>query len=167
MKRPLAIALLCFVPSLCLATITKYVDENGVIHFETSSGVVKDDGKFKIEYASPAQRNHVQGMLGDTHTISKIFIIKSSSHDKAYYLGARFKTENEGEVDGFWLIYGTKNAPSLLYSLDEKAFKYSRMGMADRTKARASMDDVEAKELQQYLLKSEKNRLGKHRKDYQ
>ncbi|MBN2385315.1 hypothetical protein JXQ70_20770 [bacterium] len=38
MRKMIAIALLCLVPSLCTATITSYVDESGILHIESIEG---------------------------------------------------------------------------------------------------------------------------------
>jgi len=76
--------------------------------------VVAYAGPLKIEAASEAQRNIIQAALGDQYPISKIAVVKSGNHSKAYYVGAVFHAQGVGNVTGIWLVGGEKNVPSLV-----------------------------------------------------
>lgn len=108
-------------------------------------------GSAKIESASEAQRNIIQGALGDSYPISKIAVVKSGSHGNAYYVGAVFHAVGVGDVTGIWLVGGTKDKPSLVYSVDGAAHQFSGMRKASKTKAAAYISDPEAKVLGNYF----------------
>jgi hypothetical protein len=110
-------------------------------------------GSIKIENASEAQRNIIQAALGDQYPISKIAVVKSGNHSKAYYVGAVFHAEGVGNVTGIWLVGGEKNAPSLVFSVDGAAHQFSGMRKASETKASASIADPEAMALKNYFSK--------------
>ena len=106
-----------------------------------------------IESASKAQRSIIQAALGNQYPISKIAVVKSGNHSKAYYVGAIFHADGVGNVTGIWLVGGTKDAPSLVFSVDGAAHQFSGMRKASKTKAYASIADPEAKALKKYLNK--------------
>ena len=110
-------------------------------------------GSLKIEDASEAQRNIIQAALGDQYPISKIAVVKSGNHGKAYYVGAVFHAKGIGNVTGIWLVGGEKNVPSLVYSVDGAAHQFSGMRKASETKASATIADPEAKVLKNHLNK--------------
>ena len=115
--------------------------------------VVAYAGSIKIEPASDAQRNIIQAALGDQYPISKIAVVKSGNHSKAYYAGAVFHAEGVGNVTGIWLVGGEKNAPNLVFSVDGAAHQFSGMRKASETKAYATIADPEAKALKSHLHK--------------
>ena len=115
--------------------------------------VVSFAGSTKIESASKAQRNIIQSALGDKYPISEIAVVKSGNHSKAYYVGAVFHAVGVGNVTGIWLVGGTKDKPSLVYSVDGAAHQFSGMRKASKTKAAAYISDPEAKALGSYLNK--------------
>jgi len=108
-------------------------------------------GSLKIESASDAQKNIIQAALGEQYPISKIAVVKSGNHGRAYYVGAVFHAEGVGNVTGIWLVGGDKNAPNLVYSVDGAAHQFSGMRKASETKASATIADPEAKALKNYL----------------
>ena len=113
--------------------------------------VAANAGSLKIEPASEAQKNIIQAALGDQYPISKIAVVKSGNHSKAYYTGAVFHAQGVGNVTGIWLVGGDKNAPRLVYSVDGAAHQFSGMRKASETKASATIADPEAKALKNYL----------------
>ena len=113
--------------------------------------VVVCAGSIDIESASEAQRNLIQAALGDQYPISKTAAVKSSSHSRAYYVGAIFHAEGVGNVTGIWIVGGTKDAPNLVYSVNGAAHQFSGMRKASETKASATIRDPEAKALKKYL----------------
>ena len=117
------------------------------------TAVVAYAGSIKIEPASEAQRNIIQAALGDQYPISKIAVVKSGNHSKAYYVGAVFHAEGVGNVTGIWLVGGEKNAPNLVFSVDGASHQFSGMRKANETKAYATIADPEAKALERYLNK--------------
>jgi len=110
-------------------------------------------GSLKIEAVSEAQRNIIQAALGEQYPISKMAVVKSGNHSKAYYVGAVFHAKGVGNVTGIWLVGGEKNAPSLVYSVDGAAHQFSGMRKASETKAYATIADPEAKALKTHLRK--------------
>jgi hypothetical protein len=106
-----------------------------------------------IENASQAQRNLIQSALGDQYPISKIAVIKSGNHSKAFYVGAIFNAEGVGDVFGIWLVGGDKDKPSLVYSVNGAAHQFSGMRKASETKAAAYIHDPESKALTKYFGK--------------
>ena len=115
--------------------------------------VVAYAGSIKIEPASDAQRNIIQAALGDQYPISKIAVVKSGNHSKAYYVGAVFHATGVGNVTGIWIVGGAKNNPNLVFSVDGAAHQFSGMRKASKTKAAAYIWDPEAKALKKYLGK--------------
>ena len=112
--------------------------------------VVAYAGSIKIEPASDAQRNIIQAALGDQYPISKIAVVKSGNHSKAYYVGAVFYAKGAGENIGIWLNYGTKDQPTcMLFSVDPTAYHFSGMKKAGTYIDRGE----EAKALKKYLGK--------------
>ncbi len=68
------------------------------------------------------------------------------------HYSAKFKGKGyTSSVIGIWLIGGSKNKPSLLYSINDKAFIYSQMRKASETKAAAYPTDKESKIIQNYF----------------
>lgn len=108
-------------------------------------------GPLKIEVASKAQRNIIQAALGDQYPVSKIAVVKSGKHGKAYYVGAVFHAIGVGNITGVWLVWGEKNAPGLVFSVDGAAHQFSGMRKASKTKGAAYVFDEECKILQKYL----------------
>ena len=108
-------------------------------------------GSVNIEPASQAQRDIIQAALGDQYPISKIAAVKSGNHSRAYYVGAVFHARGVGNVTGIWLVGGSKDAPSLVFSVDGNAHQFSGMRKASETKAAAYISDPEAKALRNYL----------------
>ena len=106
-----------------------------------------------IEKASQAQKNLIQAALGEKYPISKIAVIKSGNHSKAYYVGAVFNATGVGNVFGIWLVGGDKDKPNLVYSVNGSAHQFSGMRKASETKAAAYIHDPEAKALQKYFDK--------------
>ena len=106
-----------------------------------------------IEAGSKAQRSLIQSALGDQYPISKIAVIKSGNHSKAYYVGAIFHAEGVGDVFGIWLVGGDKDKPNLVYSVNGAAHQFSGMRKASETKAAAYIHDPESKALQKYFDK--------------
>ena len=113
--------------------------------------LVANAGSLSIEDASGAQRNYIQAALGDQYPISRMAVVKSGNHSKAYYVGAVFHAEGVGNITGIWLVYGDKNSPSLVYSVDGAAHQFSGMRKASETKAYATIADPEAKALKNYF----------------
>jgi len=109
--------------------------------------VVASAQTITVEAAGPAQRNLIQVALGQQYPITKIAAVKSSKHSSAYYIGAMFRVAGVGDVQGVWLVGGTKEQPGTLLSINEPAHRYSGMRLAKETKAAASMEDPEAKAL--------------------
>lgn len=110
-------------------------------------------GSVNIEPASKAQRDIIQAALGDQYPISKTAAVKSGNHPRAYYVGAVFHARGVGNVTGIWLVGGSKDAPSLVYSVGGAAHQFSGMRKASETKAAAYIRDPEAKALKNYLSK--------------
>lgn len=113
--------------------------------------------KHKIEQPSDAQRQKVQDALGAEYPVSKVAVVKSTHHPKAYYVGAIFHAEGVGDVSGLWFVGGTKETPKLIFSIDGAAYQFSGMGLASKTKAAAYTFDPEAEVLAKYL----KAKMGK------
>lgn len=105
----------------------------------------------KIEAASQAQKEIIQAALGNQYPISKIAVIKSGNHAKAYYVGAVFHAKGVGNVTGIWLVGGEKTKPSLVFSVDGAAHQFSGMRKASETKAYATINDPEAIALKKHL----------------
>ena len=99
-----------------------------------------------IENASNEQINLIKIVLPEDINIEDSIIVKSSNHRNAYYIGVKLRGKGySSSVIGLWLISGNKNKPSLLYSINDTAFIYSRMRMASETKAAAYLTDKESK----------------------
>ena len=113
----------------------------GIIHANASP----------VEQASPAQRNIIQAALGDQYPISDIAVVKSSNHKKAYYVGAVFNATGVGKLLGIWLVGGTKDRPTLVFSVNGDAHQFSGMRKASETKAAAYSTDPEAKKLKSFF----------------
>lgn len=108
-----------------------------------STGLAANAESLKIEDASEAQKNIIQAALGDQYPISKMAVVKSGNHKRAYYVGAVFHAKRVGNVVGIWLVGGKKNAPNLVYSVDGAAHQFSGMRKASETKASATIADPE------------------------
>jgi len=104
-----------------------------------------------IEPASDAQKNLIQAALGNQYPISKIAVIRSGSHTRAYYVGAVFYAEGVGNLTGIWIVGGSKDNPNLVYSVNGAAHQFSGMRKASETKAAAYIHDPEAKALIEHL----------------
>lgn len=117
------------------------------------TAVVAYAGSIKIEPASEAQRNIIQAVLGDQYPISKIAVVKSGNHSKAYYVSAVFHATGAGNVTGIWLVLGARDDPRLVLSVDGGAYHFSGMRRDSKTKAYAHSQDTEAKALSKYLSK--------------
>lgn len=99
-----------------------------------------------LEKASPEQIAKIKMVLPEDLTIEDSIVVKSSNHKNAYYIGVKFIGKGyTSSVVGLWLIGGEKNNPSLLYSINDKAFIYSQMRKASETKATAYETDPESK----------------------
>jgi hypothetical protein len=104
-----------------------------------------------VESASEAQIAKIKIGLGDQYPVSKVLAVKSTTHKKAYYVGAAFQAEGVGTVTGVWLMSGTKDQPGLMLSVDGVAYEFSRMGRASESKAGGSVADPEAQKLKRAL----------------
>ena len=103
-------------------------------------------GDATIEKASQEQINKIKMVLPEDLTIEDSIVVKSSHHKNAYYSGVKFRGKGyASSVVGLWLIGGSKDNPSLLYSINDKAFIYSQMRKASDTKAAAYETDPESK----------------------
>jgi hypothetical protein len=71
----------------------------------------------------------------------------------AYYIGAVFYAQGVGNITGIWLVGGSKDSPTLVFSVDGDAHRFSGMGKASETKAAAYIWDPEAKALEKYFNK--------------
>jgi len=109
-------------------------------------------GDATIEKASNEQINKIKMALPKGLSIEESVVVRSSNHRNAYYIGAKFSGKGySSSVIGLWLIGGAKNNPSLLYSINDKAFIYSQMRKASETKAAAYLTDKESKIIMNYF----------------
>ena len=106
---------------------------------------------FVVEPASEAQIAKIKMALGPQYPVSKVFSVKSTSHQRAHYVGAAFDATGVGKVIGIWLMSGSKEAPGMTLSVDGVAYEFSRMGKASESKAGGSVTDPEAKALKSAL----------------
>ena len=105
-----------------------------------------------IEEASIAQTNLIQMALGEKYIITKTAAVKSGNHPNAYYVGANFHPiDIYVDKTGIWLIGGSKEKTNVIYSVNGTAEEFSKMRMANETKASAYITDPEAKTIRKYL----------------
>ena len=111
--------------------------------------------KYPIEALSPQQLERVKLVLLDVTPEAKILktaAVKSQTHQRAYYVGAKFTAPGINEpLTGVWFMTGAKEKPGLVHSVNDLAYEFSKMGMANTTLSKASIADDEYKILEKYL----------------
>ena len=109
-----------------------------------------------VEPASPEQINHIHETLKNRDNIVKnAFVLKSKSHNQAYYVIAFITGEDQAEDQkGVWFIYGTKDNPGMIQCVDPGACDISVVPESGSTKSGANMESVEYQILHEYALNS-------------
>ena len=108
----------------------------------------------QVESASSKQIWMIKEGLDKGLTVVNTAAIKSSTHKRAYYVGAVFTGSGiEDGVAGVWLITGDKDNPGIIQSVDGGAHNFSPYPLSKNTPAGARSTDKECKTLRKYLGK--------------
>lgn len=104
-----------------------------------------------LQTASPEQLEALSTGLAPGLKIGTAHAIKSTRHDRAWYVGVHLKRAGKAEEIAVWLVTGSKTAPQHLYSVDREAQDASAWPTGSVHRVSTSSVDQEALALRSAL----------------
>lgn len=108
-----------------------------------------------IGAATEKQVSLIGVLLNPDVVVLKSAAIRSSSHQRAYYVGLNFRVPDVDEtLTGVWIVSGERDQPGGVLAVDGYAKHFSRATAADKTNPPTAFGyDDECKQLKKHLNK--------------